>query len=50
MIRERVSGSLERLPDSLRKLQPGDEYKLSFSPVLRNLVADGGHAYRIRPE
>ena len=50
MIRKRVSGNLERLPDSLRKLRPGDEYKLSLSPALRNLVADGGYAYRIRPE
>lgn len=39
-IRERVSHSLERLPDSLRKLQPGDKYKVSLSPALRNLVAD----------
>jgi hypothetical protein len=27
-----------------------DEYKVSLSSALRNLVADGGYAYRIRPE
>jgi nicotinate phosphoribosyltransferase len=45
-IRERVSHSLERLPDSLRKLQLCDEYKVSLSPALRNLVADGGYDLR----
>ena len=50
MIRERVSHSLERLPDSLRKLQLCDEYKVSLSPALRNLVADGGYSYHIRTE
>jgi nicotinate phosphoribosyltransferase len=50
MIRERASHSLDRLPDGLRKLQLCDEYKVSLSPALRNLVAEGAYAYRIRPE
>jgi nicotinic acid phosphoribosyltransferase len=44
------SGDLADHAFRVRKLQLCDEYKVSLSPALRNLVADGGYAYRIRPE
>ena len=39
--RERVQDSLERLPDALRRLDPGDaDYKVELSPGLKQLQQD----------